>query len=490
MVDTQKLTEELKKKIESILFAAGKKIEISEIAKLCRLSHNMPLVEDVLNELKKKYGEEGSSLMLVQEGTAWKLTVREKYVHLVQNIVKQSELSKTIIETLAVIAYKAPVLQSDVIKVRTNKAYDHLKELENAGYITREKKGRTKLIKLAPKFFEYFDIPPEKLKEKFRTVEELEKAVEIGESELKSAKHESAEKKSNAKESEKKEKKAVEEEISKLDNVIKEKEENLPEIDLVDEKGKKVELEEYDSEVVEGTEIEEPKANIVVDKEKMGNLDVVELGLTKKEKEVVAAEAELMLEQDEEALEEKGKKVGKAEKAEKFEKKFDLMGRGEPEKPKEKKEAKKEEAAGKVAKGKGKIIEEKPTQEKPAEALKEKEKPAEPEEKRITVGALAAEAAEHRSKHHMKAKKGKMLFEKGVPKGIQAKIDQRVEEIVFGKGQEAPEGEGESKEEGGEEAADKFAKEKENIVDEKAQKSTEQQPQKEPKPQEKTPEGY
>jgi len=171
--------EEIKKKIESILFAAGKKIEIIEIAKLCRLSHNLDLVEDILSELKKKYQDDDSSLMLMQEGTAWKLTVREKYANVVQTIVTQSELSKTIMETLAVIAYKTPVLQSEIIKIRTNKAYDHLKELENSGYITRRKKGRTKLIELTPKFFEYFDVPPEKLKERFKTVEELEKAVEL-----------------------------------------------------------------------------------------------------------------------------------------------------------------------------------------------------------------------------------------------------------------------------------------------------------------------
>jgi len=53
-----------------------------------------------------------------------------------------------------------------------------LDELEELGYLTREKKGRSKLIKLTPKFFDYFDVPPDKLKEKFRNVAALEQAIE------------------------------------------------------------------------------------------------------------------------------------------------------------------------------------------------------------------------------------------------------------------------------------------------------------------------
>jgi DNA-binding MarR family transcriptional regulator len=87
-------------------------------------------------------------------------------------------------ETLAVVAYKAPVLQSKVVKIRTNKAYDHLAQLENSGFITREKSGRSKLIKLTSKFFEYFDIDPSKLKQKFSSSGDVEKAIESKEKEI------------------------------------------------------------------------------------------------------------------------------------------------------------------------------------------------------------------------------------------------------------------------------------------------------------------
>jgi len=74
---------------------------------------------------------------------------------------------------LAVIAWRHPVLQSEVIKIRTNKAYDHIKHLEELGFLTKKKKGRTCEIKLSEKFFRYFDLPDEKdIKEVFKKTEQ------------------------------------------------------------------------------------------------------------------------------------------------------------------------------------------------------------------------------------------------------------------------------------------------------------------------------
>ena len=168
---------ELKNQVESLLFSAGKRLTLEELGRLCK-EENLDAVKAAVEILKQELDDKQSSLMLVQEGEAYKLTVREKYISMVKKVVKTPELPKSIMETLAVVAYKAPVMQSHVIKIRTNKAYRHLEELEEMGYLTREKKGRSRLIKLTPKFFDYFDVPPDKLKEKFHNVAALEKAIE------------------------------------------------------------------------------------------------------------------------------------------------------------------------------------------------------------------------------------------------------------------------------------------------------------------------
>lgn len=160
------MIEDLKNTIESVLFSVAKKISVEELCSICRVK-DVGLINQALNELQKDLSDKNSSLLLLNEGGSWRLTVHEKYLPFVQKVVTQTELTKSVVETLAVVAFKSPVLQSDVIKVRTNKAYTHLDELEELGYVTREKKGRTKLIKLSQKFFDYFNLPEAKLNELF-----------------------------------------------------------------------------------------------------------------------------------------------------------------------------------------------------------------------------------------------------------------------------------------------------------------------------------
>ncbi len=169
MLETQK--QDLRKQLEAVLFAAGRKMAVDELARLCRTTPAP--VQQQLQELKNEYEAKDSSLLLIDEADGWKLTVKEQYAPVVQKIVAETELTRTMIETLAVIAWKAPVLQSSVIRIRTNKAYDHIAALEKSGFISREKHGRSKMIKLTERFFKYFDVKtPEEVKEKFKGMSE------------------------------------------------------------------------------------------------------------------------------------------------------------------------------------------------------------------------------------------------------------------------------------------------------------------------------
>lgn len=150
--------EELVRTVEAVLFSYGKRVHIDEISRLCRLRNSPETVIEALGLLKQEYDEKQNALMVVQDGDHWKLTTRERFSHVVSKIVPHTELSKTIMETLAIIAWKAPMRQSELIEIRTNKAYDHVTELVDSGFISKEKYGRTYLLKLTQKFFDYFDL--------------------------------------------------------------------------------------------------------------------------------------------------------------------------------------------------------------------------------------------------------------------------------------------------------------------------------------------
>lgn len=169
--------------IEALLFSSGRAMNLEELSRLMR-TRKTDFVRECARKLMEEYNGKNSSLMMVEETDAWKLTTREKFLSVVRKVVAQTELSKTILETLAVIAYKSPVNQSDVIRVRTNKAYDHIKELERLGYISAQKHGRTKLIRLSQKFFDYFDVDQDKLKKKFDKFGDVEAMIKEKEKEI------------------------------------------------------------------------------------------------------------------------------------------------------------------------------------------------------------------------------------------------------------------------------------------------------------------
>ena len=234
----------LKYKIEALLFSSGRRMTIEELEKLTKAAAEE--IREGIAILKEEYLQRNSSIHIIDDGDSWKLTVKDEHLETVKQIVTKTELSRSLLETLAVIAFKYPIKQSDLIKLRTNKAYGHLSQLEELEYITRQKYGRTNLIKLAPKFFDYFDLPAEKLKGQFKDFDGIANAIKEKEQEIKTIKKD-------------------------REKILKEqhKKQQHPEIDLIDEQGATSPLEVVDEQK------EETPSEVSVEEERMGPLKVV-----------------------------------------------------------------------------------------------------------------------------------------------------------------------------------------------------------------------
>ena len=153
------------KKVEAVLFTVGKEITSERISSLCSLT--IPEVENIMKRLQEEYAQRDHSLKLEKRENGWKLTVRDEYVPLVSSIVESTEMEGAMMQTLAVIAWKYPVVQSEIIKLRGSSAYEHMRLLEEQGFVAKEKFQRTFKVKLTPKFFEYFDLPSAEAKQAF-----------------------------------------------------------------------------------------------------------------------------------------------------------------------------------------------------------------------------------------------------------------------------------------------------------------------------------
>ncbi|MBI2673169.1 SMC-Scp complex subunit ScpB, partial [Candidatus Woesearchaeota archaeon] len=117
-----------KSRVEAILFTTGRFMDINEISRLCGIG-SVGIIKEVIEEIKKEYASRNSALTVYEEEGKWKLSIRKEYNYLTTQLLTDSELDHGTIKTLALIAYKQPVLQSDIVKMRGNGAYDHIATL-------------------------------------------------------------------------------------------------------------------------------------------------------------------------------------------------------------------------------------------------------------------------------------------------------------------------------------------------------------------------
>ena len=161
-MSTLRSDEELKHEVYAVLFSVAKRMLAEEIAQVVK-EPDVERVKGILSVLRADLDAQHGPVVLMQEGQEFKLQVRTKFLDIVQKVVRKTEMPKSVLETLAVVAYKTPVMQSDIIRIRTNKAYAHLDQLEEKGFVVREPYGRTRLVRVTGKFYEYFELSPEEL---------------------------------------------------------------------------------------------------------------------------------------------------------------------------------------------------------------------------------------------------------------------------------------------------------------------------------------
>lgn len=145
---------ELKRVMQAALFMSSGNLNFDQINALS--NNNTTLTRQAITELMEEFNATHDVLEIVEEGTGYRMKVRPPYDDRVSHLASKSEFNKGIVKTLAFIAYKQPVMQSTLVKVRSNSAYDHLKILLDKGLISREPKGKSYVLRTTKKFIEYF----------------------------------------------------------------------------------------------------------------------------------------------------------------------------------------------------------------------------------------------------------------------------------------------------------------------------------------------
>lgn len=164
----------LSTKIEAIIYIKGRPLSIDEMftflyegdgasGELAKDKSNMvtlrEAVEDGIIELMNDYAHRDSALEIVETEAGYSLQLKAEYELLLRELVP-AELGKGSLRTLAAVALKNPILQTELIDLRGSSAYQQVAELVQLGFVRKREQadGRSYWLEVTNKFHQYFEI--------------------------------------------------------------------------------------------------------------------------------------------------------------------------------------------------------------------------------------------------------------------------------------------------------------------------------------------
>ena len=156
---------DLKNKIEALIFLSKEPLSIDELTKYFKLEKQQ--IEEAVDELKEDKKNTGINLKTDKEILSFVTnpSCGEEIKNFFHPEMKIKKLSKSTMETLAIIAYKGPVTKGEIEVIRgvsAEKAISNLLE-KNLIYISGKKKsiGTPNIYNVTEDFYSYLNIDKE-----------------------------------------------------------------------------------------------------------------------------------------------------------------------------------------------------------------------------------------------------------------------------------------------------------------------------------------
>ena len=149
--------------IESLLFAAGRVVKLSEIATILEVTPKE--AEEIINSYKHEYESVSRGIEIIKVNDGYQLTTKkENYDYVVQIMDNRSKpsLSNAAMETLSIIAYNPKITRAGIEAIRgvsTDGTIYRLMEyhlIEEAGKM--DAPGRPTMYRVSEDFYKMFGI--------------------------------------------------------------------------------------------------------------------------------------------------------------------------------------------------------------------------------------------------------------------------------------------------------------------------------------------
>lgn len=182
--------------LEGLLFVVGEDgLTFEQIEDVLNIEEAE--AKELLMELKKDYEDDSRGLRIDFLGNRFKLTTKFEHREYYQKLIENPEtnvLSQSALETLAIVAYNAPITRVEIDKLRGVGSVQMVRKLVAKGFIKEvgrsDLPGRPILYETTSEFLDYFGLATiEDLPDMRDFLEENENVEEDNESDLYTSKY-------------------------------------------------------------------------------------------------------------------------------------------------------------------------------------------------------------------------------------------------------------------------------------------------------------
>jgi segregation and condensation protein B len=170
---------ELKNIIEAVLFSSSRPVTVKQVA---RRLEEFPVqdIEEAFRALVGEFADPGRSVEIVEVAGGFQMRTKVAYREYVKRFVREKDvgLSRPMLETLSIIAYKQPVTKKEIDVVRgvdSARALRHLLErklVEMAG--RNGDAGKRIVFRTTPRFLEVYGLKSLEDLPTYKEIESLE----------------------------------------------------------------------------------------------------------------------------------------------------------------------------------------------------------------------------------------------------------------------------------------------------------------------------
>lgn len=162
--ENQRIPDESKRSLlEALLFLSGEPLQLSSVKKIVDISEDE--FKRVMSELMTEYNNRAGGIIIAEVAQGYQMVTNPKYGSMIKTfrgVQASNKLSIAALETLAIIAYKQPIIKAEIERIRGVNSDGVLKTLLDKRLIKivgkKDAPGRPLYYGTTQEFLQYFGL--------------------------------------------------------------------------------------------------------------------------------------------------------------------------------------------------------------------------------------------------------------------------------------------------------------------------------------------